>query len=114
MVLAAIAVLFLQSGQALTQGAPSISIAPDEGVVGTLVIATGTGFAAGEAVSVAFDGVVATTTAADGNGAWQAVFSVPVAAVGSLVVDASGPETDASDVAEFTFTSSGPPGPCLP
>ena len=87
---------------------PSIDIEPNSGTVGTTITVIGTGFAAAESgISVTYGSTnVKTGITANDDGSWSTSFAVPSAAKGSHIVDASGSDTEADDVADKTFTVS--------
>jgi hypothetical protein len=87
---------------------PKISIDPISGCVGTSVTVSGTGFAAAEtAIKVTYAGItVRTGMVAKNDGSWNTTFVVPGSIKGGHAVDASGSTTEASDVADVTFTVS--------
>ena len=81
----------------------SLSLSPSTGVVGTVVTATGTGFAASSAITMYFDGtaVPAACTLNDGTGTFTCTFTVPAAPNGANTVTA---RDTAGDSATATFT----------
>lgn len=87
---------------------PSMAINPNSGSVGTSITVTGTGFSPAEtSIKVTYDDqTVKTGITADDNGSWDTTFTVPSSAKGNHVVDVLGSTTEATDVADKTFTVS--------
>jgi hypothetical protein len=84
---------------------PGVSISETTGPGGASITATGSGFAASETgISVTYDGApVASGISANQQGGWSATFSVPDSPSGRHIVDASGPSTQAGNVADTAF-----------
>jgi hypothetical protein len=86
----ALAVYVLPFGAASAAGA-SLTVAPNNGVAGTKVTATGDGFAPKTAIQITWDGAPAGLPAAtaNGRGSFRVSFKVPKAAAGSHMVGAT-------------------------
>ncbi|MBI4188759.1 MAG: hypothetical protein HY529_06100 [Chloroflexi bacterium] len=82
---------------------PEVTITPVEGAVGIEVKVTGTSFAAGNSVTIKFDGAQVKTATSDSNGDFSnAAFAVPESYRGSHTLEVR----DASDkLATATFTT---------
>lgn len=88
---------------------PNLAISPTSGPSGTTVTTTGTGFQAGDTITVTWDLVAITTLpaspVADASGSWTATFAVPaLSTAGAHGVDASGTGTLATDVPDKTYS----------
>ena len=83
-----------------------ISLSQSSGAPGSLVTISGSGFGAGETgITVTWDGTpVVTGIAADSQGAWSTIFSIPASALGSHTVAAYGSVTPAESTPAVTFT----------
>ena len=86
---------------------PVLALSRGEGMPGTTVTVTGSGFGANETgISVAYSGVpVASGIRADAQGSWSATFATPPLPGGSHSVSASGSTTPAARVPGASFTS---------
>jgi len=71
------AVLGLTAATAWAQGAPSVQVTPGEASAGASIMVSGTGFQAGEVVSVDLGGSTIVATTSDEAGAFTAVGTVP-------------------------------------
>lgn len=85
---------------------PSVSISPENGVVGTSISVSGKGFAATESsIQLIYDtSNLGNTVTAAANGSWSATVTAPTSYRGEHTIDASGATTLASNVANKTFT----------
>lgn len=97
-----------EAGKLIFTVAPSISINPSSGNVGTVVSIAGSGFTSGETnIRVTYDGfTVNSGIAADTKGSWQSSFSVPASARGSHEVGAVGGITPEGEVGKLSFNVS--------
>jgi hypothetical protein len=84
---------------------PSITLSPNNGIVGTTVTITGKGFNAQETnLQITYDvGVIDSGIASDSRGSWKRTFKIPPSRSGKHAVDASG-ATPAIEVDDQTFT----------
>jgi hypothetical protein len=86
---------------------PLITISPTSSTAGTVVIVTGTGFAASETgITITWDTTipVATGITANAQGGWSSSFTaVPASATGTHTVDAYGISTSAVSVPDVAF-----------
>ena len=84
---------------------PSITMAVDEGSVGSSVALRATGFNSNESgIKVMYDGdPVESGIRATGKGSWQATIKIPVSSRGAHTIDAEG-TTSASEVPDLSFT----------
>lgn len=83
------------------------SLDKSAGHVGIGLTVSGTGFIAGGAVAIKYDNISVATVAANGNGAFEAIFQVPVSKYGDHTITASdGINTKALI---FTMESQAPP-----
>jgi hypothetical protein len=99
-------------GQLVQQAAFTVTNAPNSGATGTTVTITGSGYPAGGAVTVAFDGTAVQTNpsplVADANGGFAATFTVPAGATaGGHTVTATSGGTQVGAV--FTVTVAAAP-----
>ncbi len=81
------------------------------GAVGTGLTVSGTGFIAGETVTIRYDDVTVATVVADGSGAFEMTFKVPAGQHGEHTVTVS----DGTNIRELVFAleSEPPPVPVL-
>ncbi|MFC1971717.1 IPT/TIG domain-containing protein [Chloroflexota bacterium] len=93
--------------------AGTVDVSPTSGNVGTMITASGTGFAVGSAVTIKYDDKQVVTATVQSNGAFSAEFAAPASKSGDHAVTASG-----TMMKQFTFTmeSTPPsaPGPAEP
>lgn len=84
---------------------PTLSVNKPNGAVGSAVIVSGSGFAAGETgISVTYDGAsVASAITANAQGSWTASFEVPASASGGHIIDAGSVSTPATSTADAAF-----------
>lgn len=85
---------------------PSISISLTGGAVEESTTVSGTGFGESESsIKILYDdSSIETGIEADSNGSWSESFIVPDSYTGTHTIDASGSETDESDVDDVYFT----------
>jgi hypothetical protein len=83
-----------------------ISVNRPSAAPGTSITVTGSGFNSNETnIAITYDSVqVATVTQADSNGGWKVTFAVPSSPAGSHTIDAYGSNSQASTIADVTFT----------
>lgn len=111
--------------QSLTSGyAPSISLSPSRGTKGTQVAVSGTGFQAGESVSIKWNcssatctGPTLATPTADGGGGISTTITIPQDVEGLYGIGARGSASQAFAFTNFIYrphltlsAASGPPG----
>jgi large repetitive protein len=86
----------------------SISTDKNNGAAGTSVTVTGSGFAANESgINITFDGSPVGTANATAQGSWTATIVIPESPAGVHAIDAYGPSTQSSNVADVSFTTGG-------
>ena len=75
------------------------------GIPGTKVTVSGSGFASEEeGIEIFFDGqTIASGITADEDGCWEKTFKVPTAGAGTYTITVEGDETDESDLDELKF-----------
>ncbi|MFC1970472.1 IPT/TIG domain-containing protein [Chloroflexota bacterium] len=88
----------------------TVDMSPTSGNVGTMITASGIGFAPGSAVTIKYDDKQRTTTTVQSGGAFSTEFAAPASKSGAHAVTVSGTMTK-----QFTFTmeSTSPPMPAL-
>ncbi|MFC1930102.1 IPT/TIG domain-containing protein [Chloroflexota bacterium] len=90
--------------------AGTVNMSPTSGNVGTMITASGTGFAPGSAVTIKYDDKEITTTTVQSGGAFSAEFAAPASKSGAHTVTVSGTMTKQF---AFTMESTPPPIPAL-
>jgi hypothetical protein len=89
-------------GVTFTVVSRTITLSRTSGSPGTSVTVTGTGFNAGETVSITFDGSTVKSTAADSSGYLNTTITIPASTAGSHTIAAYG--STSGYVAGVTFT----------
>ena len=84
-----------------------ITLSAESGKIGSDLVVTGTGFAAGGAVTIKFGDEVLSTTVADANGIFATVVKVPSIKAGEHTITVS----DGTNTSEVTFTVEAVPPP---
>ena len=99
-------IVYVVSPLPVQAATPEISISPTNGLTGSWVIVTGSGFVGNETgIAVTYDGTTVTLGITAGpQGGWSATFVVPASASGLHSIDASGSVTTAASVPNITFT----------
>ena len=87
------------------------SLNQTEGSVGTRLNVRGSGFKAGETITIDYDNLRVATATADNNGAFNSSFNVPAGISGDHVITVSDGETTKQFA--FTVESEAPPAPGL-
>ncbi|MFC1982719.1 IPT/TIG domain-containing protein [Chloroflexota bacterium] len=86
--------------------AGTVNMSPTSGNVGTIITISGTGFAAGSAVTVKYDDKQIATTTVQSDGAFSTEFTAPLSKGGGHTVDISGTLSR-----QFTFAMESNPPP---
>ena len=68
---------------------PNEVLNPTSGISGTSVTVNGTGFAAGNTITIAFDGISQTTSTSDSSGSFSKIMTIPSTTTGTHAISAS-------------------------